>query len=75
MLMNVKTHDTYREGQAFPMSNEVYGSERASKTKPRNVLELRTFIIIEPAQDLWKRILGVGNSCRPTLEKDFEAIR
>lgn len=37
--------------------------------EPRNALELRTFIIIEPAPDLWKLILGVGNSCRPTLKK------
>lgn len=69
MLMDIKTQDMYRRVQALPMYNEVVKREHAYKTEPRNALQLRNFLTIEPAPDLWKWILGVGNSCRPTVKK------
>lgn len=68
MLMDTKTQDMYRRVQALPMYNEVVKRECAYKTEPRNALQLRNFLTIEPAPNLWKWIPGMGNS-RRTIKK------
>lgn len=74
VLKNVKTKEMCRGVKAFPVLNEVFemGLEHAYKMEPRNALGLRTLIIIEPAPDLWKLILDVGNSCRPLLKRTLK---